>query len=118
MPKRKKKSHHGSDVDAAAKSLVAKGFQTGSQRLRTLDHHEVLPALRKTGGYRQGVNGMSKLEILARGHLIAREYIQQLNSQVAEMRPMVEGFELHLGKFDTIKQAMDAVRQHSMVREI
>jgi hypothetical protein len=40
--------------------------------------------------------------------------VDPLHSSMPVTVPKVEGFELHLGIFDTIEQARDAPRQHSM----
>jgi len=58
---------------------------------------EVLPAIRKSGGYMVTTPEMSDEEILARGYMLAMETIKQRDAQlkkahqvIAEQKPMVE----------------------------
>lgn len=49
--------------------------------------HEVLPAIRKTGGYIKVEETDDDSEILAKAFLIAQRTIEQKNSQIKEMKP-------------------------------
>lgn len=89
-------------------SLILRSRKPAAKDFKRWVTHEVIPTIRKTGGCPHDTKDMTDLEILVRGNLVAQKYIQQLNNQVAEMRPKVEGFELHLGIFDTIEQTMES----------
>lgn len=48
---------------------------------------EVLPAIRKNGGYIAGQENMTDQEILARALLVAQKTIESKNKQISEMQP-------------------------------
>lgn len=48
---------------------------------------EVLPAIRKNGGYIAGQENMTDQEILARALMVAQKTIESKNKQIAEMQP-------------------------------
>lgn len=66
-------------------SLILRSRKPGAKDFKRWVTHEVIPSIRKTGGYRHDTKEMSDFEILVRSPLIAQKYIQQLNGQVAEM---------------------------------
>lgn len=51
---------------------------------------EVIPSIRKTGGYIMGQEEMSDIELLARAVLVAQNQIAQWDSRIAEMEPVVD----------------------------
>ena len=51
---------------------------------------EVIPSIRKTGGYIMGQEEMSDIEILSRAVLVAQNQIAQRDSRIAEMEPVVD----------------------------
>lgn len=50
---------------------------------------EVLPSIRKTGGYISGQETMSDSELMAKALLVAQRQIEQRDKQIAEMHPKV-----------------------------
>lgn len=48
---------------------------------------EVLPSIRKTGGYIQGQETMSDSELMAKALMVAQRQIDERNKQIEEMRP-------------------------------
>lgn len=52
--------------------------------------HDVLPSIRKTGGYIMGQEEMSDIELLSRAILVAQNQIAQRDSRIAEMEPVVD----------------------------
>lgn len=48
---------------------------------------EVLPSIRKTGGYLQGQNEMSDSELMAKALMVAQRQIDERNKQIEEMTP-------------------------------
>lgn len=52
--------------------------------------HDVLPSIRKTGGYIMGQEEMSDIELLSRAVLVAQNQIAQRDSRIAEMEPVVD----------------------------
>lgn len=48
---------------------------------------EVLPSIRKTGGYLQGQNEMSDSELMAKALMVAQRQIEERNKQIEEMAP-------------------------------
>lgn len=51
---------------------------------------DVLPTIRKTGGYLGNVEGMSDLEILGRAMMIYKRTVEEQNKQIEEMKPKAE----------------------------
>ena len=51
---------------------------------------EVLPTIRKTGGYLGDVENMSDLEILGRAMMIYKRTVEEQHKQIAEMKPKAE----------------------------
>ena len=51
---------------------------------------EVIPSIRKTGGYIMGQEEMSDIELLSRAMLVAQNQIAQRDSRIAEMEPVVD----------------------------
>lgn len=52
--------------------------------------HEVIPSIRKTGGYLGNVENMSDLEILGRAMMIYKRTVEEQNKQIEEMKPKAE----------------------------
>ena len=52
--------------------------------------HDVVPSIRKTGGYIMGQEEMSDIELLSRAVLVAQNQIAQRDSRIAEMEPVVD----------------------------
>lgn len=52
--------------------------------------HDVIPSIRKTGGYIMGQEEMSDIELLSRAMLVAQNQIAQRDSRIAEMEPVVD----------------------------
>lgn len=52
--------------------------------------HEVIPSIRKTGGYLGNVDGMSDLEILGRAMMIYKRTVEEQHKQIEEMKPKAE----------------------------
>lgn len=48
---------------------------------------EVLPSIRKTGGYIQGQDTMSDSELMAKALMVAQRQIDERNKQIEEMKP-------------------------------
>lgn len=48
---------------------------------------EVLPSIRKTGGYISGQESMSDSELMAKALLVAQRQIEQRDARIAEMQP-------------------------------
>ena len=48
---------------------------------------EVLPSIRKTGGYIQGQETMSDSELMAKALMVAQRQIDERNKQIEEMKP-------------------------------
>ena len=47
--------------------------------------HDVIPAIRKTGGYIHGAEGMTEAEIMAKAFMIASRTIQEQGSRIQEL---------------------------------
>ena len=49
--------------------------------------HDVIPSIRKTGGYISGQETMSDADLMAKALLVAQRQIEQRDKQLAEMQP-------------------------------
>jgi anti-repressor protein len=55
--------------------------------------HEVLPSIRKNGGYIANQENLSETEILANAVLVAKNVIENQKKQLAEMKPKADFFD-------------------------
>ena len=62
--------------------------------------HEVLPSIRKTGGYLGNTQEMSDEEIMARALLVANKTIENKNKQIQEMETKIELIEPKADNYD------------------
>lgn len=68
-------------------SLILSSKLDSARRFKRWVTAEVLPSIRKSGGYIAGQDEMSDTELLARALLVAQRQIEQRNAQIAEMQP-------------------------------
>lgn len=70
-------------------SLVLTSKLPGAKMFKHWVTSEVLPAIRKNGGYIAGQENLSDQEILAKALLVAQRTIESKNLQISEMQPKV-----------------------------
>ena len=63
---------------------------------------EVLPSIRKNGGYIAGQETLSDEELMAKALMVAQRTIENKNKQIAEMKPKVDFYNDVTGSTDTI----------------
>ena len=68
-------------------SLVLSSKLPGAKRFRRWVTGEVLPSIRKDGGYIKTVPGMTDADIMAKAILLAQKTIEGQKAQIAEMTP-------------------------------
>ena len=68
-------------------SLVLSSKLPGAKRFRRWVTNEVLPSIRKDGGYIKTVPGMTDADIMAKAILLAQKTIEGQKAQIAEMTP-------------------------------
>lgn len=68
-------------------SLVLSSKMPGAKRFRRWVTNEVLPSIRKTGGYIAGQESMSDSELMAKALLVAKRQIDAKTAQIEEMTP-------------------------------
>lgn len=68
-------------------SLVLSSKMPGAKRFRRWVTNEVLPSIRKTGGYIAGQESMSDSELMAKALLVAKRQIDAKTAQIEEMLP-------------------------------
>jgi anti-repressor protein len=68
-------------------SLILSSKLESAKRFKHWVTAEVLPSIRKNGGYIAGQDEMSDTELLAKALLVAQRQIEQRNAQIAEMQP-------------------------------
>lgn len=67
--------------------LILSSKLDSAKRFKRWVTAEVLPSIRKSGGYIAGQDEMSDTELLAKALLVAQRQIEQRNAQIAEMQP-------------------------------
>ena len=68
-------------------SLVLSSKLPGAKRFRRWVTNEVLPSIRKDGGYIKTAPGMTDADIMAKAILLAQKTIEVQKAQIAEMTP-------------------------------
>lgn len=72
------------------------GFKANNevaQKFQALLADEVLPSIRKNGGYIAGQDTLSDNELMARALLLAQRVIDDKNKQITEMKPKAEFYD-------------------------
>lgn len=67
--------------------LAMKAKNKTAEKFQALVADEIIPSIRKTGGYLAGSKDMTDAEIMAKALLVAQRTIEGKNAQIAEMRP-------------------------------
>lgn len=73
--------------------VILESRKDSAKKFRKWVTSEVLPSIRKTGGYIAGQEQMSDDELLAKALLVAQRQIEQRNAQIAEMKPKADFFD-------------------------
>lgn len=68
-------------------TLILASRKPNAKKFKRWITHEVLPSIRKTGGYIQVKDDDSEEEILSKALLIAQKTIEQRNARIEEMKP-------------------------------
>ena len=68
-------------------SLILSSKLESAKRFKRWVTSEVLPSIRKSGGYIAGQEQMSDSELLAKALLVAQKQIDERNAQIESMRP-------------------------------
>jgi anti-repressor protein len=73
--------------EAGLYSLVLKSRKPEAHAFKRWVTHDVIPAIRKRGGYMVARQGETKTETLARAALIATDVIKEQEAKIAELEP-------------------------------
>lgn len=73
--------------------VILESRKDSAKKFRKWVTSEVLPSIRKTGGYIAGQEQMSDDELLAKALLVAQRQIEQRNAQIDEMKPKADFFD-------------------------
>lgn len=65
----------------------------GAEKFQDWVTDEVLPSIRKNGGYIQNQEQLTPEQIVANALVVAQNIIANQNNQIAEMKPKVDGYE-------------------------
>lgn len=68
-------------------SLILSSKLPSAKQFKRWITHEVLPSIRKTGGYIEGQAHMSDADLMAKALLVAQRQIAQRDKQLQEMQP-------------------------------
>ena len=67
--------------------LAMKAKSETAEKFQALVADEIIPSIRKTGGYIAGQESMSDAELMAKALLVAQRQIEDRNKQIAAMHP-------------------------------
>lgn len=67
--------------------LAMKAKNEAAEKFQALVADEIIPSIRKTGGYISGQETMSDSELMAKALLVAQRQIDERNKQIAAMEP-------------------------------
>lgn len=82
--------------------LIAHSKLPSAEKFESWVFDEVLPSIRKNGGYIAGQENLSDEELMAKALLVAQRTIENKNKQIAEMKPKVDFYNDVTGSIDTI----------------
>lgn len=68
-------------------SLVLGSRKPEAKKFKRWITHEVIPSIRKTGGYIAGQENLSDSELMAKALLVAQRTIEERNKQIETMKP-------------------------------
>lgn len=68
-------------------SLILSSKLPSAKAFKRWITHEVIPSIRKTGGYIEGQEHMSDADLMAKALLVAQRQIEQRDKQLQEMQP-------------------------------
>lgn len=74
-------------------SLVLKSRKEAAKRFKQWVTHDVLPSIRKNGGYIANQENLSDSELLAKAMMVAQKVIENQKIRIAEMQPKAEYFD-------------------------
>ena len=74
-------------------AVILRSDKPNAKKFRKWVTSEVLPSIRKSGGYIAGQEQMSDAELMAKALLVAQRQIEQRNAQIAEMQPKADFFD-------------------------
>jgi anti-repressor protein len=98
--------------------LIIKSRLPAAQKFEQWVMEEVLPEIRKTGGYLPTTPEMTDEEIMARAILLGQKKIQSLEHKVVEMTPKAEAFDHFIsskGLFNLTEVAKEVgIKPHKM----
>lgn len=73
--------------EAGLYSLILKSRKPEAKAFKRWITHDVIPSIRKTGGYISGQETMTDSELMAKALLVAQRQIEERNRQIAAMQP-------------------------------
>lgn len=82
--------------------LIAKSKLPSAENFEKWVFDEVLPSIRKNGGYMKNQESMSPEQLIANALILANNIINDQKSQIEEMIPKVEFHDAVVGSSDTI----------------
>lgn len=83
-------------------SLILSSKLPTAKKFKRWVTSEVLPSIRKNGGYIAGQKTLSDEELMAKALMVAQRTIENKNKQIAEMKPKVDFYNDVTGSTDTI----------------
>lgn len=85
--------------------LIAKSQLPSAEKFESWVFDEVIPSIRKNGGYITNQENMTPEQIVANALIVAQNIIADRDKQIAEMKPKVEFFDAVTDSKDAISMA-------------
>lgn len=85
--------------------LIARSQLPSAEKFESWVFDEVIPSIRKNGGYIANQENMTPEQIVANALIVAQNIIADRDKQIAEMKPKVEFFEAVTDSKDAISMA-------------
>lgn len=73
--------------EAGLYSIILRSRKPEAKAFKRWITHEVIPSIRKTGGYIAGQENLSDSELMAKALLVAQRTIEERNKQIETMKP-------------------------------
>jgi len=75
-------------------SLILRSRKPEAKRFKKWVTSEVLPSIRKTGGYMVSIPNETPEQILSRALLLAKDTMDRQTQEIAELKPKADGYDL------------------------
>lgn len=90
-------------------SLVMSSKLPDAKKFRRWVTSEVLPAIRKTGGYIHGAKDMTDMEIVSKAFLISQRTIEERNAEIKRLETTVQAQREEIAAFEPVRSYVNDI---------